>query len=110
MAKERAFMAERDTSRVAAAISPQDVPSQTDVSGTIITVANWNIWNGQNGGLEGALRAVKSLGVDFVLLAETKLMSGIYTCHFLAVQCDRNRGSHRPSGRRSFLLEEKRKL
>ena len=72
-------MAERDTSPIVAAISPQDAPSQTDGSGTTITVANWNIRNGRNGGLEGALRAVKALGVDFGLLTETKLTGGIYT-------------------------------
>ena len=74
-------MAERDTTHVAAMISPQDMPSQTDGSGTTITVTNWNIQNGRNGGLEGNLRAVKALGVDFGLLTKTKLTGSIYTRH-----------------------------
>ncbi len=53
-------------------------PSRPDGSGSIL-FASFNIQNGHNGGLEGALRAMNQLGVDIGILLKTKLPGGIYT-------------------------------
>ena len=53
-------------------------PSRTEGSVTFC-VAMYNVWSGQNGGLENALRAMDSLGVNLGVLQETKLTGSIYT-------------------------------
>ena len=65
--------------RVDTAISGANEPlSRTERSGTF-KVATYNVWSGQNGGLESALRAMDACGVDLGLFQETKLTKGIYT-------------------------------
>ena len=54
----------RDESAI---IEEHEPPSQTDGRGTF-SVASWNIRSGRNGGLEGALRALESLGVNIGIL------------------------------------------
>ena len=77
-ARRSAFLASRSTLRAVGMVGDAvDAPSRTDGSGTF-TVATWNIRSGRAGGLESALRAAKSLGVDLILLTETKLTQGIY--------------------------------
>ena len=56
----------------------QEPPSRTDGCGTF-AVASWNIRSGRNAGLESALRAMASCGVDLGILQETKLTKNIYT-------------------------------
>ena len=56
----------------------QELPSQTDGSGTV-SVASWNIHSGRNVGLEPTLRAMSSMNVDLGILQETKLTLSIYT-------------------------------
>ena len=41
-------------------------------------VTTWNIRSSSNLGLESALQAMKSMGVDVCLLKETKLVDGIH--------------------------------
>jgi hypothetical protein len=53
-------------------------PSQVDGSGSI-AVATYIIRSGHNGGLVSALRVMKGMGVDLVILLETKVTDGIYT-------------------------------
>ena len=60
---------------MATALSP---PSRTGGSGTF-RVAMYNVRSGRQGGLENALRAMDSLGVDLGVLQETKLTGGIYS-------------------------------
>ena len=68
--------------RVAPAIIEADeLPSRTDGRGTF-SLATWNIRSGRKNGLESALRAMASLGVDIGFLQETKLTQGIYTRQF----------------------------
>jgi hypothetical protein len=55
-------------------------PSQPDGSGSV-SFTSFNIRSGQNGGLEGALRAIDQMGVDIGFLLETQLTGGIYTCY-----------------------------
>ena len=77
-ARRSAFLTSRSTLRAVGMVGDVvDVPSRTDGSGTF-TVATWNIRSGRAGGLESALRAAKSLGVDIILLTEAKLTQGIY--------------------------------
>ena len=44
-----------------------------------IIFGTYNIRNGQNGGLEEALRGVSQANMDLGILQETKLTDGIYT-------------------------------
>ena len=60
------------------ALTASRPPSQTDGSGSI-AVAQWNIRNGCNGGLESALRAIEAMDIDLGILTETKVIDGIYT-------------------------------
>jgi hypothetical protein len=43
-------------------------------------VALYKISGGQNGGLESAMRAMAEMDIDFGILVETKITTGIYTC------------------------------
>ena len=45
-----------------------------------IRFGTYNIRNGCNGGLEAALRGMSQANMDLVILQETKLTDGIYTC------------------------------
>jgi hypothetical protein len=56
-----------------------DAQSQADCCESFV-VALYNIRNGQNGGLESALRAMAEMDIDFRILVETKITAGIYTC------------------------------
>ena len=53
-------------------------PSRADGSGSI-AIAIYNIHNGQNGGLESALRAMDGMDINLGVLLETKVTDGIYT-------------------------------
>ncbi len=55
-----------------------DAQSQADCCESFAVVL-FNIRSGQNGGLESVLRAMAAMDVDFGILAETKIMGGIYT-------------------------------
>ena len=59
-------------------IEANEPPSRTEGSGTF-RLATYNVRSGRNGGLESALRAMDSLGVDIGLFQETKLTGDIYT-------------------------------
>ena len=61
-----------------AIIEEHEPPSRTDGRGTF-SLATWNIRSGRKNGLETALRAMRSMGVDIGFLQETKLTGGIYT-------------------------------
>jgi hypothetical protein len=52
--------------------------SRADGSG-YIAVKMYIIHNGQNGGLELALRAIDGMDVNLGILLETKVTNGIYT-------------------------------
>ncbi len=56
------------------------MPSRADGSGSI-AIAIYNIHNGQNGGLESALRGMDGMDINLGILLETKVMDGIYAWH-----------------------------
>ena len=79
-----------------AIITEHEPPSQTDVRGNF-SVALWNICSIKNGGLEGSLQEMESLGVNIGILQETKLTKGIYTRHYSnysGIATDANSVSH----------------
>ena len=45
-----------------------------------IRSGTYNIWNGQNGGLESALRGMSHANMHLVIFQETKATDVIYTC------------------------------
>ena len=53
-------------------------PSRADGRGSF-TVATYNVRCGRNAGLESALRAMATMGVDLGIFTETKITDGIYT-------------------------------
>jgi hypothetical protein len=57
-----------------------DAQSRADCCKSFV-VALYDIRSGQNGGLESALRAMAEMDIDFRILVETKITTGIYT-HF----------------------------
>jgi hypothetical protein len=54
-------------------------PSQADGRGGSFLVATYNVRCGQNAGLESALRAMATTGVNLGIFTETKITDGIYT-------------------------------
>jgi hypothetical protein len=59
-------------------LTGQELPSQADGSG-FFTLATLNVCSGRNGGLESALWAMATTGVDCVVFTETKITDVIYT-------------------------------
>ena len=72
------FLMDRLTAAEYVIVAAEGAPSQADGSRTF-SITTWNIRCGRDGGLESALRALESLGVDIAMLTEAKLTGGIYT-------------------------------